>query len=127
MGKGKFGTFVILGALAGAAISLFDRSTREQVTKKSKNIISEISYYRNNPDDLKQMVMEKKDKVQMVYNQLSGDANYLKTQVEELKTLTPQVKELVVDTKEAFVESKDEYKSIVKDEGETTTKPSVKK
>lgn len=126
MATGKFGKFIIFGALAGAAISLLDRSTREQVTKKSKNLMSEISFYTKNPDDLKQMVMEKKDKFQMVYNQLSGDANYLKAQVEELKTLTPQVKELVVDTKEAFIESKDEYKSIVKDEDEQTI-PSVKK
>ena len=126
MGHGKFGKFIIFGALAGAVISLFDRSTREQVTRKSKNLLSDVSHYRKNPDELKQMVMEKKDKIQLVYNQLSGDANYLKSQVEELKTLTPQVKELVVDTKEAFVEAKDEYKSIVQEEAGLTD-PSVKK
>lgn len=113
MAGSKFGKFIIFGALIGAVASMFDRSTREQVTKKSKNLISEVNFYSKNPDILKLKLQEKKEKYQMVYEQLAGDASYVKEQVEELKTLTPQVKDLVVNTKEAFVESKDEYKSIV--------------
>ncbi|WP_318616483.1 YtxH domain-containing protein [Sporosarcina sp. YIM B06819] len=113
MSNSKFGKFIILGALVGAVASMFDRSTREQVTIKSKGLVSEIAFYSKNPDILKFKVQEKTDKYQSLYEQLAGDAAYIKAQVEELKTLTPQVKELVMDTKETFIESKDEYKAIV--------------
>ena len=113
MGNSKFGKFIIFGALTGAAVSMFDRSTRNQLIKKSNDCITEMKFYSKNPDVLKWKLEEKKDKYQSVFKQLSGDASYIKEQVEELKTLTPQVKDLVMDTKDAFVESKDEYKSIV--------------
>ncbi|MBO0587925.1 YtxH domain-containing protein [Sporosarcina sp. E16_8] len=113
MGNSKFGTFIIVGALTGAVVSMFDRSTRKHIVKKSNNCITGMKFYMKNPDVLKWKLEEKKDKYRSVYVQLSGDISYIKAQVEELKTLTPQVKGIVVDTKEAFVESKDEYKSIV--------------
>ena len=113
MGNSKFGTFIIVGALTGAVVSMFDRSTRKHIVKKSNNCITEMKFYVKNPDVLKWKLEEKKEKYKSVFEQLSGDVSYIKAQVEELKTLTPQVKGLVMDTKDAFVESKDEYKSIV--------------
>ncbi|MBO0601693.1 YtxH domain-containing protein [Sporosarcina sp. E16_3] len=113
MGNSKFGTFIIAGALAGAVVSMFDPSTRKQIVKKSTNCIMEMRYYAKNTDVLKWKLEEKKDKYKSFIEQLSGDASYIKAQVNELKTLTPQVKSLVMDTKDAFVESKVEYKSIV--------------
>ncbi|WP_342506317.1 YtxH domain-containing protein [Sporosarcina sp. FSL K6-2383] len=113
MSSSKLGKFIIFGALIGAIASMFDRITREETTKKSKKIASDISFYSKNPDVLKLKLQEKTEKYQTLYEQLAGDASYIKAQVEELKVLTPQVKELVMDTKDAFVESKDEYKSIV--------------
>ncbi len=113
MGNSKFGTFIIVGALTGAVVSMFDRSTRKHIVKKSTNCITGMKFYTENPDVLKWKLEEKKEKYKSVFEQLSGDVSYIKAQVEEIKTLTPQVKGLVMDTKEAFVESKDEYKSIV--------------
>ena len=113
MGNSKFGTFIIVGALTGAVVSMFDRSTRKHIVKKSNNCITGMKYYVKNPDVLKWKLEEKKAKYKSVFEQLSGDASYIKAQVAELKTLTPQVKGLVMDTKDAFVESKDEYKAIV--------------
>lgn len=113
MGSSKLGKFIIFGALTGAVISMFDRSTRDHMAKKSKAAASEIRFYSKNPDVLKWKMQEKKEKLETVYEQLSGDVLYIKEQVEELKTLTPQVKELMINTKDAFVESKDEYKSMV--------------
>ena len=113
MGNSKFGTFIMVGALTGAVVSMFDRGTRKHIVKKSNNYVTKMKYYAQNPDVLKWKLEEKTDKYKSVYEQLSGDASYIKAQVEELKTLTPQVKGLVMDTKDAFVESKDEYKAIV--------------
>ncbi|WP_432360865.1 YtxH domain-containing protein [Sporosarcina sp. UB5] len=120
MGNSKFGRFIMLGAILGGAISMFDRSTRQQVVKKSNAMISQIGHYSKNPDELKNKLQQQKEKYVSIYEQLSGDAAYIKNQVEELKTLTPQVKELVVGTKEAFVDSKEEYKEIVNDSIEMT-------
>lgn len=116
MQKNKFGTYILVGALLGGAVSLFDRSTRKQVMNKSKNIVSGVTFYSKNPDVLKSKIQAKTEKFQSIYEQFSDDATYIKDKVDELKQLTPQVKELVVDTKDAFVESKDEYKSIVTEE-----------
>lgn len=113
MGKSKFGLFMMLGAVLGAIVSLFDRSTRDQVTRKSKNILSDVRFYSKNPDILKQKAQQKTNKIQSMYEQFSGDAMYIKEKVDELKLLSPQVKEIVVDTKETLADSKDEYQSIV--------------
>ncbi len=126
MGNSKFGKFIVYGALTGAIVSMFDRSTREQVVKKSNNLITEMKFYSKNPDVLKWKLGEKKEKYQSIFEQLSGNASYIKEQVEELKTLTPQVKDLVMDTKDAFIESKDELKSIVSEVPSQNTTESKK-
>lgn len=115
MGKSKFSLFIITGALAGAAVSMLDKSTRRHVLDTSNRMTKQIGFYSRNPEELKLKLQNTKDKYVSIYEQFSGDAAYIKTQVQELKTLTPQVKELVSETKEAFVESKEEYKDLVKD------------
>lgn len=124
VGNSKFGRFIILGAIAGGLLSMLDRSTRQHVVKKSNDLAAQISHYSKNPDDLKQKIMETKDKYMSLYEQVTGDATYIKSQVDELKTLTPQVKDIVVNTKEAFVDSKEEIKDIV---SESDNSPSAKK
>jgi len=123
MNESKLFKGMVVGALAGASISLFDRATREEVKYKLKTVSSDVKYYSKNREDLKMKLQEKADKLQTVYNQFSQDAQYLSGKVEELKTLTPQVKTLVVDTKEAFEHSKEEYKTIVKDGEDDFTMP----
>lgn len=111
---------ILFGAVAGAGISLLDRTTREDVKYRLNNLSSDIKYYSQNREDFKLKLQEKADKIQSVYNQFSRDAQYLSGKVDELKTLSPQVKTLVTDTKEAFVHSKEEYKTIVKEDDEFT-------
>nr|WP_255723631.1 YtxH domain-containing protein [Sporosarcina sp. ACRSL] len=110
----------MLGAILGGAVSMFDRSTRYQVKRKTSAMIEQVGYYSKNPDVLKEKLQQQKDKYVSLYEQISGDAAYIKSQVDELKTLTPQVKELVVETKEAFVDSKEEYKEIVNESKEAS-------
>ena len=109
---------MLIGAVAGAGISLLDRTTREDVKYRLSNLSSDIKYYAQNREDFKLKLQEKADKIQSVYNQFSQDAQYLSGKVDELKTLSPQVKTLVTDTKDAFVHSKEEYKTIVKEDDE---------
>lgn len=113
MNKNKMGQYIIIGAVVGAFVSLFDRNTREQVIAKTNVFVSDVRFYTSNPDVLKSKVQEKTEKYQSIYEQFSNDATYLKEKVDELKQLSPQVKEMVVNTKDAFSDSKDEYKTIV--------------
>lgn len=113
MKNSKFRNFIVFGAVTGAVVSMFDRSTRNQVVRKSNYLMSQMKFYSKNTDVLKLKLKEQQEKYQSVFEQLSGDITYIKEQVEELKTLTPQVKDLVMDTKDAFVESKEEIKSLV--------------
>lgn len=111
---------ILFGAVAGAGISLLDRTTREDVKYRLNNLSLDIKYYAQNREDFKLKLQEKANKIQSVYNQFSSDAQYISGKVDELKTLSPQVKTLVTDTKEAFVHSKEEYKTIVKEDDEFT-------
>ncbi|MFD1927830.1 YtxH domain-containing protein [Sporosarcina siberiensis] len=117
MGKSKFGTFIMIGALTGALASMMDRSTRVKLGQRIKFIKSEVEFYSKSTDVLKIKFEEKKDKIQSVVGQFTEDATYVKEKVDELKLLTPQVKDMVSETKETFTESKDEYKSIVNESG----------
>ncbi|WP_017381135.1 YtxH domain-containing protein [Paenisporosarcina sp. TG-14] len=116
MKESKFVKGMVIGAIAGAGLSLLDRVTREEVKYKIRTVSSDVKYYSQNREDLKMKLQEKADQIHTVYNQFSQDAQYLSVKVDELKTLTPQVKTLVTDTKDAFVHSKEEYKTIVKNE-----------
>ncbi|WP_172373415.1 YtxH domain-containing protein [Sporosarcina jiandibaonis] len=113
MSGNKLGKYILFGALAGGIISLFDRTTREQVMNKSRDFISDVRYYSKNPDVVKLKIQEKSEKYQSIYEQVANDATYFKGKIDELKELSPQVKELVVDTKDAFTEAKDDYKAMV--------------
>lgn len=120
MGNSKLGRFILFGALLGAAAAMIDRSTRNTVVDNSKKASNAISYYAKNQNELKQKLVDQKDKFQAAYEQLSGDVSYIKEQVEELKALTPQVKELVTDTKDTFADSKEEYQTIIKESPATS-------
>ena len=116
MKKSKFGSYMILGALVGGAVSLLDRETREVAMKRSNRLFSGVRYYTENPTLLKSKVQNKAEHYQLMFEQISDDASYIKEKVDELKQLTPQVKEIVTETKETFTDSKDEYKQMVNEQ-----------
>jgi len=127
MNESKFVKGVVVGAIAGAGISLLDKATRKDMKNKMKSAATNIKHFAQNPDDLKAKFQDKADKFESIFIQLSQDAQYFSGKVSELKTLTPQVKTLVTDTKDAFVQSKEEYKTIVKDEEEIFMMPELPK
>ncbi len=104
MGKSLFLKGVLFGALAGGALSLLDRSTRESVMSNCKKTTKEISFYVKNPKEAVNQVKEVTNKIQSTFEQVSSEVSYIMEKVEELKETTPDVVELVEDTKEAFFE-----------------------
>ena len=125
MSESKFVKGMLVGAIAGAGISLLDRATREDVKFRLKTVSYDVRYYSKNREELKLKLQEKADKLQTVYNQFTQDAQYITDKVEEIKELTPQVKTLVTDTKDAFVHSKEEYKTIVKNDEDNFEMPLI--
>jgi gas vesicle protein len=104
MGKSLFIKGVLFGAVAGGALSLLDKSTRESVVSNCKKTTKEISFYIKNPGEAVNQVKEMKNKIQTTFEQVSSEVSFIMEKVEELKETTPEVVELVEDTKEAFFE-----------------------
>lgn len=113
MKNSKIVSFVFLGALAGAAVSLMDKQVRGNVNKKLNELFEDASFYAKNPSILKSDIMNKKKKYEAVYQQIKDDTQFIKEQIEELKSLTPQVLQVVEETKNSFNRSTSTYKSMI--------------
>ncbi|WP_057775349.1 YtxH domain-containing protein [Cytobacillus dafuensis] len=104
MGKSLFWKGVIFGAIAGGAVTLFDKNTRQSVMLNCKKATSELSYYVKNPSEAIGQVKEMTNNLKSTYEQVSEDLSFIVEKVEELKESSPQVSRLVEDTKDAFFE-----------------------
>ncbi|WML42970.1 YtxH domain-containing protein [Neobacillus sp. PS3-40] len=94
----KFLKGMFLGALAGGALSLLDRETRQVMKgncQKATNIIK-------NPRRISEQVKEAALKFKATVEQVSEDLSYISEKVEELREATPQVTKLLKETKEVF-------------------------
>jgi gas vesicle protein len=98
---------MLFGALAGGAVSLFDRDTRQAVTSSCKKGAQTATYYIKHPNEAVTQVKETTQKIRTTIEQVSEDVSFISGQVEELKGLTPAVKDLVEDTKEVFTKDKE--------------------
>jgi gas vesicle protein len=101
-GTKKFWTGVLWGALAGGAISLLDRDTRQAVAQSCKKTSGELSYYIKHPDEVVEQVKDATTKIRSTVEQVSGDISFIADKVEELREVTPAVKGIVKETKEVF-------------------------
>ncbi|WML28692.1 YtxH domain-containing protein [Neobacillus sp. OS1-32] len=100
MKKNQFWKGMLLGAIAGGAISLFDKDTREimkdNVQKSAKNVYKIIRH----PG-------ETAAKIKSTIEQVSEDFSYIAEKVDEFRELTPQVTEIIKETKDTFTKSDD--------------------
>lgn len=101
-GSKKFWLGVGLGALAGGAISLFDKTTRQSVSADFKKVTGSVTYIAKNPNEFISEVKETVNKVRSTVEQVSEDVSFIAEKVEEMKEIPPQVAEIAHDTKETF-------------------------
>jgi gas vesicle protein len=99
--KNQFWKGMLLGALAGGAISLFDKQTRQIMKENVQKTSSKVTYILRHPG-------ETAGKIRSTFEQVSEDISYLVDKVEELRELTPQVKDIVKETKDSFSKSDEE-------------------
>ncbi|WP_129705871.1 YtxH domain-containing protein [Priestia megaterium] len=105
MGKrNKLVEGIIIGAIIGGAVSLFDKETRSSVIQGSKKLKDKTTTLIQHPELVTDTVKEKYETIRTTIEQVSEDVSFVAGKVEKLKETTPQVMEIVNDTKEAFVE-----------------------
>ena len=102
MSSSKFWKGVILGAMAGGAISLFDRTTRTAVKKNIQYTSGKLVYFAKHPQETINSVKETSRKIQSTIEEVGAEVSFIAEKIDELKELTPQVADLVKDTKDAF-------------------------
>ena len=105
MGKrNKLVEGIVIGAIIGGAVSLFDKETRSSVIQGSKKLKDKTTNLIQHPELVTDTVREKYETIRTTIEQVSEDVSFVAGKVEKLKETTPQVMEIVNDTKEAFVE-----------------------
>lgn len=100
--KSKFMQAVLIGALAGAAVSLFDKSTRKAVIANSKNGLTCMKELIQDPSNLLTQVQETSTEFRSTVEKISNDVSFISKRVEEMKDIPSQVVNVVMETKEAF-------------------------
>ncbi|MEH7115531.1 YtxH domain-containing protein [Neobacillus niacini] len=104
---------IVYGAIAGGALSLLDKQTRQAMKVNVKKAYEEVSYVVRHPGEITENVKETAEKIRNTIEQVSEDISFITEKVDELRELTPQVKEMVKETKSTFYEHPD--KALVED------------
>jgi gas vesicle protein len=104
MGKSLFWKGVFLGAIAGGALSLLDKGTRQTVAANCKKTTSEITQYIKHPNEAISQVREMTNKVKSAIEQVTSDVSYIASKVEELKEGTAESGGLEDDFDESYKE-----------------------
>ncbi|GGG32158.1 hypothetical protein GCM10007425_28510 [Lysinibacillus alkalisoli] len=110
MAKSKLVSSMILGALAGAAVSMLDRATREHTVATTKKVASTVSYYASNRDELQEKIAEKIEQAQGFYGGASDTVQSLLGQVDGLKGMPETLQSMISDTKSAFEKQNEEQR-----------------
>lgn len=108
MSKNKFCKAVIAGAIVGAAVSMFDRKTREDTIETAKKVKDTVIYYAKNRDELQEIISEKIETAQKVYKNTSDNVNFIMEKIDEVKEVPSTVQSLIAETKVAFSNKKEE-------------------
>jgi gas vesicle protein len=103
--KNQFWRGMLLGAIAGGAISLLDKQTREVMTEKVQKTTTKVSHILRNPGEITDKVMETAEKLKTTVKQVSEDISYITDKVDELREITPQVTDILKETKDTFSKS----------------------
>lgn len=93
---------ILLGALAGGALSLLDKPTRHAVTKSIQNTSTQVGHVLKDPSVLVEKVKATSAQMRETARQVSDDVTFIKEKVEELTEVTPQVMDMVKETKDSF-------------------------
>ncbi len=103
MSESKLLKSIVIGALTGAVVSMFDRKTREHTIEMSKKAKDAVIYYAKNKDELQHFIEEKIEEVQELYDNASENLNTIVNKIEEVKELPNTIQNIVHDTKSTLI------------------------
>ncbi|MCM3667204.1 YtxH domain-containing protein [Mesobacillus subterraneus] len=98
----KFWMGMVLGALAGGAVSLLDKATRQSVKEDFSKVSNGVAYVVKNPENFIEDIKDAANKVRSTVEQVTEDVAFITEKVEEVRDVPPQVTELVKGTKETL-------------------------
>jgi gas vesicle protein len=101
--ENKLLTGMLVGALVGAAVSLLDKRTRQDVVQSGKNVSSKMKGYIEQPTIFKNEVKQKIDNVKDTVQEVSEDISFINEKVKELKETTPSVVNMLQETRDRFI------------------------
>lgn len=108
MGTKKLAKGMVIGALVGGAITLFDRETRKDVIRAGKTVGNKVLHVISNPGKTWHGLQEKVNEFQSAYRELNEDIRLIMEKAQEIKEVSLETKELLRETKEVFLEDKSE-------------------
>lgn len=111
--KNQFWKGMLIGAIAGGAISLLDKQTRLAMKENVQKTSSKVSEVLCNPGKITDKVKETAAKIKTTAQQVTEDISYISNKVGEIRELTPQVTDILKETKDAF--SKSEETQLLED------------
>lgn len=104
----KFWKGILLGAIAGGAISLLDRETRNSVVESCKSGAKNVTHFVTHPSEVAEKLKNTTTQLRTTVEKVSEDVSFIAEKVEEIREVTPTVVGIVQDTKEAFTHDHDE-------------------
>ena len=93
---------MLIGAVIGAAVSLFDKETRDIAIRNGKVLTSKTIDIIKNPEVVTGKIRDNIRMVRTTIDEVTEDIQFLATKVHELNEKTPEMIEMINDTKEAF-------------------------
>ncbi|KGR89978.1 hypothetical protein CD30_14310 [Ureibacillus massiliensis 4400831 = CIP 108448 = CCUG 49529] len=102
MSESKLLKSMVIGALVGAAVSMFDRKTREHTVNNMKKAKDTVQYYVTHRDQLQQMIEEKIAQVQKLYETTQDNVSFIKDKLDEVREIPVAVQDIMDETKTTF-------------------------
>lgn len=99
MSESKLVKSIVVGAIVGAVISMFDRKTREHTIASTKKVKDTVVYYSKNREELQQIIEQKVDEAQELYDSASQNINSIVSKLDEVKEIPSAIQTIVKDTK----------------------------
>lgn len=122
-GKNRLWQGILLGALAGAAISLLDKNTRKTVVESSKKCTGSVRSFMKNPGEFLDSMKDTSERIRHTIKQISEDVAFITQKVEDMKDVPSQVASVLKETKEAFTsaESTTKHSNQTLDKNESSS------
>lgn len=111
MSSRKFWKGILLGAIAGGAISLLDRETRQTVLANCQETGSKVAHYVKHPQEAVRCVKDSTRRIRTTIEDMSEEISFIAEKVEELREITPQVTDIIKDTKEVLLDDHSDEKT----------------